>query len=183
MAKHVKGALFLDYVRMIRKRKEVDWSKHLTEEDRTILGQMILPSEWYPLETYQRCGVAVLHEIAKGDVQTVRVWGRQSMDELIKIYKNLTEQADPLRALAKLQLLRRRFYDFEGLELFPQDGNRVQVKVDVAFGGVADEAYAYQMLGMVERLLELNGAKKILSKFIQKVWQGAPHTTIEFSWE
>jgi len=183
MAKHVKGTLFLDYVRMIRKRKEVDWSKHLTREDQKILSQMILPSEWYPLETFQHCGVAVLKEIARGDMEGVRVWGRQSMDELIKIYKNLAEESDALKALEKLQLLRRRFYDFEGLEISPQTGNRVQVKVDMAFGGVADEAYAYQMLGTVERLLERTGAKNIQFKFIQKVWQGAPATTIEFSWE
>jgi len=183
MAKHVKGTLFLDYVRMIRKRKEVDWSKHLRREDLEILGRMVLPSEWYPLETYQRCGVAVLHEIAQGDVQAVRAWGGRSMDELMKIYKNLAEENNPLKALEKLQLLRRRFFDFEGLEISPQGGNRVQVKVDVAFGGVADEAYAYQMLGTVERLLERTGAKKIESKFMQRAWQGAPHTVIEFGWE
>lgn len=183
MAKHVKGTLFLDYVRMIRKRKEVDWSKHLSREDLDVLGRMVLPSEWYPLETFQRLGVAVLREIAKGDVQVVRAWGQKSMDELIKIYKNLAEGNDPLQALDKLQALRRRFFDFEGLEISPQGGNRVRVKIDLAFGGVADEAYAYQMLGTIERLLELTGAKNIQSQFIQRAWQGAPHTAIEFSWE
>ena len=29
MAKHVKGKLFENYVRMIRKLKHVDWSEHL----------------------------------------------------------------------------------------------------------------------------------------------------------
>jgi len=183
MNKHVKGTLFLDYVRMIRKRKEVDWSKHLTPEDRKVLGQMVLPSEWYPLETFQRCGVAVLKEIARGDLEMVRVWGRTSMDELMKIYKNLAEETQPLKALEKLQLLRRRFFDFEGLEISPLGGNQVQVKVDMAFGGVADEAYAYQILGAIERLLERSGAKKIQSQFVQKAWQGSPNSILEFNWE
>ena len=183
MDKHVKGTLFLDYVRMIRKRKEVDWGKYLTPEDQKVLSQMVLPSEWYPLATYQHCGVAVLHEIAKGDVELVRAWGRSSMDELMKIYKNLAQESDPLKALEKLQLLRRRFFDFEGLGIVTVGANRVQVTVDLAFGKVADEAYAYQILGTIERLLEPTRAKNLQFKFIQKAWQGAPNTVMEFSWE
>ena len=37
MSKHVKGTLFLDYVRMIKKLKDIDWSKHLTPEDMEIV--------------------------------------------------------------------------------------------------------------------------------------------------
>ena len=182
MAKHVKGVLFLDYARMIRKRKNADWSKYLTPEDQKILSQLILPSEWYPLETYQHCGVAVLHEIARDNVEVVRAWGRASMDELMKVYKNLAQETDPRKAMEKFQFLRRRFFDFEGLEVITQDGNRIQVKVDVAFGGVADEAYAYQILGALERLLQVSGAKNVQFQFVQKAWQGAPHTVIGLSW-
>jgi len=183
MVKHVKGTLFLDYVRMIRKRKNVDWNKYLTPADQKVLSQMILPSEWYPLETYQHCGVAVLHEIAGGDVEVVRAWGRASMDELMKIYKNLAQETDPHKALEKFQVLRKRFFDFEALEVTSQGGNCVQVKVDVAFGQVADEAYAYQILGTLERLLQSSGAKNIQFQFVQKAWQGAPHSVIELSWD
>lgn len=182
MAKHVKGTLFLDYVRMIRKRKNVDWSKYLTPQDQKVLSQMVLPSEWYPLETFQHCGVAILHEIAQGDVEAVRAWGRSSMDELMKVYKNLAQETDPHKATEKFQLLRRRFFDFEGLEVIPQSGNRIQVKVDMAFGGVADEAYAYQILGTLERLLLVSGAKNVQFQFLQKAWKGAPNTVIELSW-
>ncbi|OGP56134.1 MAG: hypothetical protein A2V67_05105 [Deltaproteobacteria bacterium RBG_13_61_14] len=182
MAKHVKGTLFLDYVRMIRKRKNVDWSKYLTPQDQKVLSQMVLPSEWYPLETFQHCGVAILHEIAQGDVEAVRAWGRASMDELMKVYKNLAQETDPHKATEKFQLLRRRFFDFEGLEVIPQAGNRIQVKVDMAFGGVADEAYAYQILGTLERLLLVSGAKNVQFQFLQKAWKGAPNTVIELSW-
>lgn len=183
MAKHVKGVLFLDYVRMIRKRKEVDWDRYLTAEDRDVLARMILPSQWYPLETYQRCGVAVLHEIAAGDVQVVRSWGRQSMDELIKIYKNLIKSDDALDSLKKFQVLRSRFFDFEAVQVKPGEGKKVEIKVDTSFGGVADEAYAYQMLGSFERFLELSGAKNIQHRFLQKAWEGAADSVIELGWK
>ena len=183
MAKHVKGTLFLDYVRMLRKRKQVDWSKYLNQEDMELLNQMILPSNWYPLETYQRMGVAVLHEISKGDNEMARAWGRGAMDELVGIYKTLVKPGQPLDSMKKFQVLRSRFFDFEGLEVVPKEDKRVHVIVDVAFGGVADEAYAFQMLGSFERLLELSGAKNIQFEIIKKAWEGEPNSVLDISWE
>lgn len=183
MAKHVKGSLFLDYVRMIKKRKETDWGKYLVPEDFEILDQTILPSQWYPLESYQRLGVATFHEIAGGDVEVVREWGRISLDEMTNIYKNLINKTDPLRSLEKFKLLRSRFFDFEGLHIEPRPENRVHIKVDLAFSGVAEEAYGYQMLGSFERLLELSGAKNIQHKFHGKGWKGDPQTIIDLIWE
>ncbi len=183
MAKRVRGTLFLDYVRMIRKRKSVDWNKYLEPGDFEIMEQMILPSQWYPLDTFQRMGVAVLQEIAGGDVQVVREWGRSSLDELTKVYKSLVDPSGPVRSLERLKIMRNRFFDFEGLELEQLESNRVRVHVDMAFEKVADEAYAYQMLGTFERLLELSGAKNIKHEFIQKGWEQDPHTVMDLSWE
>jgi hypothetical protein len=183
MAKNVKGVIFLDYARMIKKHKHLDWDKHLEPEDREILSQMILPSQWYPLESYQRMGLAVFHEFAKGDVETVRAWGRTSMDEMLKVYKTLVEEGEPLRTIEKFKILRSRFFDFEGIEIEPRPGNRVHIKVDLAFEGVAEEAYALQTLGGFERLLELSGAKEIRYQFLKKAWEGDGETVIDLSWE
>jgi len=183
MAKNVKGALFLDYVRMVKKRPQVDWSKHLAQADLEMLKQMILPSQWYPLESYQRFGVAVFHELAKGDVEVVRAWGRQSMTELYKVYQNLVDKDDPVKSLEKFQLLRGRFFDFEGVVVIPQGRNRVQIKLELAFEQVADAAYAWQMLGAFEQLLELSGARNLKHSFLRKSWEGAADTMLELNWE
>jgi hypothetical protein len=82
MAGHVKGVLFLDYVRMIKSRRDVDWDKYLVPADREYLQGMVLPSQWYPLESYQRMGVAVLRELAGGKMEVVRLWGRLSVRPL-----------------------------------------------------------------------------------------------------
>ncbi len=183
MAKHIKGTLFLDYVRMIKKRKNVDWSKYLTPEDFEIINQMILPSQWYPLESFQRMGVAVFHEIAQGDMETVREWGRRSMDELLKTYKNLGVKGDPHDTLEKFKILRSRFFDFEGLEFVSRTEKSVSIRLDLAFEGVAEEAYAFQMTGSIERLLELSNAKNISRRFVKRAWEGDNETILEFSWE
>jgi len=183
MTKHVKGTLFLDYVRMIKKRKDTDWSRHLEPEDREIIKGQVLPSNWYPLDSYQRMGVAVLHEIAGGDVQVVREWGKRSLEELTKVYRNLVQEGEPMKSMERFQILRARFFDFEGLKIEPRQGNRVHLTVDMAFENVAEEAYAYQMAGSFERLLELSGAKNVTWKFHQKAWEGDESTVIDISWE
>jgi hypothetical protein len=183
MAKHVKGTLFLDYVRMIKKRKDTDWSKYLEPEDRKIIEGQVLPSNWYTLDSYQRMGLAVFNEIAGGDPQVVREWGKRSLEELTKVYQNLVQEGEPIKSLERFQTLRARFFDFEGLGVEPRPGNRVHVMVDMAFEAVAEEAYAYQMAGSFERLLELSGAKNVKWKFHQKAWEGDQGTVIDLSWE
>ena len=58
--RRVKGTLFVDYVRMLRSRREMDWSKHLTAVDLGYLVQRIDPDGWYPMETFERMGLAIL---------------------------------------------------------------------------------------------------------------------------
>jgi hypothetical protein len=184
MTKHVKGTLFLDYVRMIKSRKDVDWDKYLTPADRELMKGMILPSQWYPLDSYQRMGLAVLREIAGGKMELVRLWGRLSVDELCKTYKNMVHEGEPLETMKTFQALRRRLLDFEGLAAEVKGPNRVQITVDVPFDDkFGDEAAAFQMMGSFERLLELSGIKNIKSQFVAKAWEGAPRTLIELSWE
>jgi len=183
MDKQVKGTLFIDYVRMIRKLKDVDWTRYLTPEDMKIIGEMILPSQWHPLETYQNMGVAVFHEIAKGEVDVVSSWGRASMDELVKVYKTMANQGQPIDSMKKFQALRSRFFNFEILQITDHKDNHVSITVDIAFERIAETAYAYQMLGSFERLLELSGANTIKHEFANKAWEGDPNTVIELSWE
>ena len=184
MARHVKGSLFVEYVRMIRKLKDRDWDQYLTAEDREVMAQMILPSGWYPLETYQRMGIAVLHEIAGAKMETVRAWGRMSTDEILNTYKTMIVEGEPVETLKKFQVLRNRFLDFEGLAVEPREGKRVRLNVDVPFNDkLADEACAFQMLGSFERLIELSGARNVRHEFVKKLWEGDPISVIEFSWE
>src|SRR4051812_47136846 len=80
--RNVKGVLFADYVRMIRGQKGVDWSAQLAPADLPFLQQRIEPAQWYPMESFERLGVAILRHVALGDMNAVRMWGRFSADEL-----------------------------------------------------------------------------------------------------
>ena len=76
MTRQVRGMLFVDYVRMVRGRKDVDWMPHLDGADLHYLSHPIDPAGWYPMETFERLGLAILHEIARGQQEGVRMWGR-----------------------------------------------------------------------------------------------------------
>ncbi|HEY0788297.1 MAG TPA: hypothetical protein VGE86_06610, partial [Thermoanaerobaculia bacterium] len=76
----MKGVLFADYVRMLRAAKGVTWENHLPAQDLRYLAQRIDINAWYPMETYERMGLAILEGIARGNFQMARAWGRQTID-------------------------------------------------------------------------------------------------------
>jgi len=76
--KRVKGTLLLDYVCMIRANKDKDWQKYLKPEDWEIINGRILPSLWYPYETFERAGMATFYVLGGGNFDAVRAWGKIS---------------------------------------------------------------------------------------------------------
>lgn len=183
MARHVKGSLFLDYVRMIKSLKGVDWSAYLTPDDLAYLDKRILTSQWYPMETFERMGVGILKEAARGNMDSVRLWGRMSVDALVTIYKVMVTDGDPADSLKKFSVLRANLFDYEVTEIIPRDDGGVRMKLNFRMGPPAEEAATQQMIGSMERILELSGAKNVKSKIRAKAWRGDPDTLIDISWE
>jgi hypothetical protein len=64
----VKGILFVDYVRMLRAHKGVDWAERLPAEDLPYLHRSIHPGSWYPMDTFERMGNQILQLVARGDL-------------------------------------------------------------------------------------------------------------------
>ena len=183
MSWNVKGTLFVDYVRMLRTRKDVDWSKRLAAEDLPFLAQRIAANEWYPMATFERMGLAILEEIAQGDYERVREWGRASIDWLNDTQGGIVVRSDPRESLMRFQVLRRSFFDFAALELPVLSDGAARVEVSYRMGAVSEEAAANQTLGFFERLLQVAGAREPQAWFTAKAWTGAPVTVIELRWK
>ena len=77
----------------------------------------IEPDDWYPMETFERMGLAILAEIAHGELETVRSFGRVSIDWLCNQHPTLLAKGDPLDTLMRFQVLRRSFFDYAALEM------------------------------------------------------------------
>ena len=64
MARSVKGVLFADYVRMLRAHRDESWAEYLGRRS----SRHIDPDGWYPMETFERLGIAILKTVANEDL-------------------------------------------------------------------------------------------------------------------
>jgi hypothetical protein len=181
--RRVKGTLFVDYVRMLRSRADVDWSQRLAPVDLGYLVQRIDKEGWYPMETFERMGVAILAELAQGSLEAVRMFGRASIDWLCQSHGNLIARGDPRDTIMRFHVLRRSFFDYPALDIVAVSDGEASVLVSYGMGPVAEEAASWQTLGFFERLLEVAEAREVQAWFGSQSWKDDLVTTIELRWE
>ncbi|MGZ3442691.1 MAG: hypothetical protein ACXVDD_24385 [Polyangia bacterium] len=160
----------------------MDWAKYLLFEDAAYLGQRITPDRWYPMATFERLGNAILAEVAKNDLQAVRMWGRFSVDTLRAANPALVVPGDPIETLMRFRVLRATYFDFEALELPMLVDGQAQVLISYHMGNPAEEAASLQTMGFFERLLELAGGEDVYARFATRSWAGDARTLLELSW-
>lgn len=180
--RNVKGVLFADYVRMIRSHKDIDWASQLPREDMFYLRSQIEPLDWYPMETFERLGNAILKEIAADDLEAVRTWGSMSVDQLAAATPALVAEGDPVETMMRFRVQRATYFDFEALELPTLTEDHAHVVIHYFMGRVAEEAASTQTKGFFERLLERAGATDISARFLERSWTGDARTLLALSW-
>jgi hypothetical protein len=178
----VKGTLFVDYVRMLRAQKTTDWSRHLAREDLSYLVQRIQPDQWYPMETFERMGLAILAELSP-DLATIRAWGRAQVDWLCRDHADLVAPGDARDTLMRFRVLRASFFDYEALTIGELTDGDAAVFISYGMGARAEEAASWQTLGFFERLLEVAGATSVQAWFTNKSWTSGGLTRIRIRWE
>ncbi len=178
----MKGTLFVDYVRMLRGHKGVDWSRHLEPDDIGFLVRRIEPDEWYPMASFERMGLAILAEIAHGELETVRAFGRMSIDWLVRQQPDLVAPGDPRDSLMRFQVLRRTFFDYPALEMTSVSDGEAVLVVSYGMSPPAEEAASWQTLGFFERLLEVAGGSDVQAWFASKSWSGDRRTAAHLRW-
>lgn len=181
--RQVRGILFLDYVRMIKAHKSVDWAKRLPPEDVLYIGDRVDPDAWYPMEAFERMGNAILAEVAGGQLTAVQHWGRLSASMLHAAHPMLLEKGDPVETLRRFRVQRATYFDFEALEVPMLHDGEAQIIIHYYMGSPAEEAAALQTQGFFEGLLVLAGARDVRSSFREKSWAGAPRTLLELHWD
>ncbi len=167
---------------MIRSQKGVDWTSELSPEDVPYLSSRIDADGWYPMETFERFGNAILKHVARSDLQAVRMWGRFSVDQLRAQNPSLLAEGQPVETLQRFRVLRATFFDFEALEVPMLLDDQAHVVIRYHMGQPAEEAASLQTMGFFERLLELAGAEDVAARFLQKSWEGDARTLLELAW-
>jgi hypothetical protein len=181
----VKGTMLVDLVRMIRANKDKDWGKHLTPEDWNIINKRILPSEWYPLEIFQRCGMATFQLLAQGNLDLVRLRGRIRGKELFEnVYKSLIISQDPAASLSRFVTVYGQLFNFSSLRFENLGKGHAKIHHDYdASRNPGTMPYCHQLMGILDVLVEIAGGKNVKIELDAKQWEGATKTIFDITWE
>lgn len=182
MNRLVRGILFVDYVRMMRGQKHVDWSTYLQPEDYVLLSQRIDPQGWYPMETFERMGIGIVRELARGQLAAVRLWGSIQFDVVHAVQPTILAPGDPRESMMRFNTLRRALFDYDALEVTEVLDDAATVAVQYGMSPEAEEAACHQTLGFFERLVEAAGGRDVKARFSAMSWHDGPRTTIDLHW-
>jgi hypothetical protein len=183
VTRHVRGVLFVDYVRMLRSQKGIDWTNYLAPEDLIYLATKIDPDTWYPMATFERMGNEILRTTARGELFPVQLWGRYSAGQLRAANPMLLEPDDPIETLNRFRVMRETFFDFSALDVPLLHDDEAHIIIRYHMGMPAEEAAAHQTMGFFEGLLELAGARRIKAAFRERSWAGDKQTLMVVRWE
>src|SRR5215212_5845658 len=115
--RNVRGVLFLDYVRMLKAHKGVEWHTFLSADDLHYLQMKIDTTAWYPMATFERMGNAILRFVAGDKMLPVQLWGRFSAAQLRAAHPMLLAPRDAVETLTRFRVMRETFFDFEALHV------------------------------------------------------------------
>jgi hypothetical protein len=182
VSRRVRGFLFVDYVRMVRGRKDLSWGRHLLPADLATIAQPIDRDGWYPMEIFERLGLAILDELAKGQLEGVRMWGRFQVQTALKEFPDLLAPGNPRETLMRFRVLSRAFFDYGAVDVVNVEEEAASVAVDYGMSARAEETASTQSLGFFEGLLEAAGAREVVGRFSSSAWGADDATVISLTW-
>jgi hypothetical protein len=174
--------LFLDYVRMLKAHKGIEWNAFLAPDDLQYLQMQIDTTAWYPMATFEHMGNAILKFVAGDKLLPVQLWGRFSAAQLRAAHPMLLAPNDPVETLNRFRVMRETFFDFNALEVLMLHEGEANIAIHYYMGMPAEEAASYQTMGFFEGLLGLTNAKDIKARFKEKSWNGSTRTLLELRW-
>jgi hypothetical protein len=178
---NIKGSVVIPVVKAIKSDKSGVFDKYLTNKDREIISQKLLPSMWYPFETYKHCINGAFEVYAKKNPEVIREWGRNVAQEaMTTIYAAFVTKRNPLDFLNTYEKIHKSFLDFSSVEVIPEKENQVLFKLlDLDPECIP---FFYLIQGWLERGMELCGAKNTKLEFVSKSWEGKPDTSLRITW-
>ena len=180
--RQVKGILFLDYVRMLKAHKGVAWSAMLTPEDLPYLSQQIDVAAWYPMETFERLGIAILEHVEGATLDAVRMWGSFSANEFWAAHPDLVVPNEPIESLMRLKVMRGTLFDFPAFDIPMLVDGHAYASMNYHMAPRAEEAATYQTMGFCEAVLSLSGARDVRVEFLERAWLSDPRTLLDMQW-
>jgi len=182
VTRSVRGSFFAEYVRMIRRRKNVDWETILPPEDLLYVWQQIKPDEWYPMATFERLGIAILDHLEGATLDAVRLWGRFSAQQF-EDDSNMIVPGEPVESLMRLRVVRSTLFDFPAFDIPMLTEGHAYVAMTYHMSPRAEEAACNQTMGFCEGVVSLSGGGNVRAVFKERAWEGDSRTLFDLEWE
>jgi hypothetical protein len=172
----------VDYVRLIRTRKDIDWSRHLEPQDFDFLQGHVNDDAWYPIATFERYGLGILISVAGNSAATVRMWGQHQVDAMLRLQPGLLDAGQPRESLMRVAVHRKGFFDYDVLTVKEILDDHARFELSYGMSDVAELAACMQTMGALEELVRRAGGKDVHAAFVARTWEGDPHTLLEIHW-
>jgi hypothetical protein len=167
---------------MIRRRKDVDWTRFLRPEDLEYTRIQVEADRWYPMVVFERLGNAILAGSDATTLEAVRVWGHLSVSSVATAHPTLIAKGDPIESLMRLKVLRASLFDFPAFDIPMLTNGHAHVMVNYQMGATAEEAACFQTMGFCEGVVSLAGGSSIEACFRERSWAGDLRTLIDLQW-
>ncbi len=181
--RQVRGVLFVDYVRMVRGHGLGTVGGGLRPEDVALVKQRIDPQAWYPMDTFERLGLAILQGIVGQELESIRMWGRYQVTTVAGLFPAILAPDEPRETMLRAGVLMGSFFDFPAIEVRSISDTSAAVHIAYSMSEAAERAASWQSMGFFEGLLGMAGATDIVADFDSMSWhdKGAP-TRLELGW-
>lgn len=182
--RRVRGALFRDYVRMVRAVPSADAARvraELDDEARGFLDARIDREGWYPMTAFERLGGAILTHVCRGELFPVQLWGRYSAQPLTTAYP-IVVAGDVRASLAGFTRVREELFDFDAITVASASATEASIRVAYQMGMPAEAAASHQTMGFFEGLIALTGGKVVDAAFRRRSWADDGDTIIGLRW-
>lgn len=184
MDRKVKGALFINLIRIIKNAKDLPWGDHLTKEDMEHVMSMVIPSEWYPAEQYERIGLAVWKLVGGGTPEGARAYGEIVMKQLLEgIYGSQLRGLGHIDAIRKFMAMQRNQMSFSRIEVTEKGDKACRVEIFEAGGIEIMSMFIHLVSAQLELLVKFNGGEVVAVSSDVSSDTDNPVCTIDLEWK
>ncbi len=134
------------------------------------------------MDTFERMGIGIVRELARGQLAAVRLWGSIQFDSVHAMQPTILAPGDPRESMMRFNALRRALFDYDALKITEVLDDAATVAIRYGMSEEAEEAACHQTLGFFERLVEAAGGRDVKGRFASTSWHEAPRTTIDLHW-
>ena len=181
----VKGVIFIDFVKGLRRLKDERLFRYLNEEDKSVVAGVIFASGWYPLETYHRVLIAFWEVLAEKNPEVAREWGKVFGTRIFEnIYQDTIAVRNAAEGIQSFIFISKTFFTHAFLEEISLSHTGAQLRVvRKVETPVADEVFFYILCGAIEKFIELAGGKNPRVSFSHKILEIQRHVIFDLHWD